>query len=399
MARAETEEAPGLIERPRRNGASIAYYWAARTDLIKLGYRPKVVRLHYETGDPLMAARCRSLQKEMLAWSATLRGSPPAHYDGTFASLVRFYETHPDSPFHDLGQATARTYEKTLANLMQRIGARRVAAVDGSDVRRWYKELADTTSRGWAYYTINVLKAALSFGATKRLKECRILRVELREARFQGGKRRKERLTYPQIVAFREAATAMELEWMGLCLTLQFAFGLRRRDVIGHWIDDEVGTDGIRRGRRVWRDGLTWGHIDAAGILRKLVSKTAFTSELVAVHAIADYPDVEAELAKIQIERRVGPIVINSYTGLPPNEAQCRYNFRRIARAAGIPDEVWNMDARAGAVTEAYEAGATEEEGMALATHSERSTNRGYLRDLTEQSRSAARKRVASRKE
>jgi hypothetical protein len=32
--------------------------------------------------------------------------------------------------------------------------------------------------------------------------------------------------------------------------------------------------------------------------------------------------------------------------------------FRQIARAAGIPDDVWNMDSRAGGATEADEAGA-----------------------------------------
>src|SRR5438093_462285 len=67
-----------------------------------------------------------------------------------------------------------------------------------------------------------------------------------------------------------------------------------------------------------------------------------FTSELIAVHAIADYPDVEAELARIPLERRVGPIVINDRTRLPPTEAQCRHYFRLIARKAGIPDSVWN---------------------------------------------------------
>jgi len=162
---------------------------------------------------------------------------------------------------------------------------------------------------------------------------------------------------------------------------------MRRRDVIGEYTD----------GR--WRDGLAWSHIDReTGILRKLISKTALTSEAVAVHAIADYPDLMALLMCTPPEERVGPLVVTN-RGVPPTEAQCRRFFRMIARKAGIPDKVWNMDARAGAVTEAYESGATEEEAMALATHSERDTSRRYLRELTEQSRRAAAKRVASRKE
>jgi hypothetical protein len=392
-----TEKAPGLAWRTRRNGSQVAY-WVARKDLVKVGYRPKTVRLHYAPDDPALTARCRVLQAEMLAWASENRCGPASYYDGTFASLVQFYETHPDSPYHELRPASAKTYSKTMASLMKHKGERRIDAVDGSDIRRWYKELAEAHSKGWAYYTINVLKAVLSFGATKRIEECRVLRAELREAKFRAPSARKERLTYEQVVAFRDAAHTMGLGWMALLLTLQFDCSLRRRDVIGEWIDDELGTDGIRNGKRIWRDGLTWAHVDVNGVLRKMISKTMFTSQMVAVHTITDYPDLQAELARISPERRVGPIVINSRTGLPPSEAQCRHYFRLIARQAGIPDEVWNMDARAGAVTEAYESGATEEEAKALATHSEVKTSRRYLRDLTEQSRRAAAKRIEARK-
>lgn len=392
-----SEKAPGLVTRTRRDGSQVAY-WVARKDLVAKGYLPKSVRLHYAPDDPALEARCRILQHEMLEWSAGIRRQASV-YDGTFASLARYYETHPDSPYHDLRPTTQRTYSKTLANLMRHKGDRLVANVDGSDVRRWYKELAEANSKGWAYFTVNVLKAVLSFGATKRLEECRLLRAELRDAKFSAPGRRKERLTYRQVLAFRDAAHADGMPWMALLVVMQFETALRRRDIIGEWILDTQGTDGIRRGRRVWRDGLTWGHIDERGVIRKLVSKTAFTSAMEAAHKIADYPMLEAELARIPLDRRVGPIVINSRTGLPPAEDQCRYHFRRIARKAGIPDSVWEMDARAGAVTETYEAGATEEEAKALATHTEVKTSRGYLRETLEQSRRAAQKRVGSRKE
>lgn len=386
MPRTESEKTPGLVWRRRSNGSQIAY-WTARADLIKAGYRPRTVRLHYAPNDPALVARCHVLQAEMLSWSAGNRMGPATHYDGTFASLVRFYESHEDSPYRELRPSSANTYTKTMALLMKHKGGRRVDAMDASDIRRWYKELAESHSRGWAYYTINVLKAVLAFGATKRIAECRVLRAELREAKFHTPSPRKERLTYPQIVAFRDAAHELGLGWMALLLTLQFNCSLRRIDIIGEYID------------RRWRGGLTWSDIDAGGVLRKLVSKTMFTSELVAVHATGAYPDLAAELARVPLENRVGPVVINSKTGLPPSEAQCRRYFRQIARKAGIPDSVWNMDARAGAVTEAYESGATEEEAKALATHSEVKTSRRYLRDLTEQSGRAAAKRVASRKE
>lgn len=388
---------PGLIWRTRRNGAQVAY-WAARKDLIKRGYEPKIVRLNYAAGDPQLAARCHVLQAEMLTWAAGKYQGRREAFDGTFGSLARYYETHADSPYHDLQATTQRTYSKTLRLLMANKGDRMVAAVDGADVKRWYKEIAAATSKGWAYYSINVLKAVLSFGATKRLTECTILREELRNARFAAGPRRVEYLTYAQIKAFCGAAHELGLGWMALCFTLQFDLGLRRRDVIGEWVNDSVGTDGIRNGKRIWRDGLTWAHIDGQGVIRKLVSKTKFTSELVAVHAIADYPDVEHELALIPSERRIGPIVLGK-RGLPPTEAQCRRYFRMIADKAGIPSNVCMMDARASANTEALAAGADQDERMALLTHTQPQTNQGYVRDLAAPSHRAAAKRVASRKE
>src|SRR5829696_4047458 len=54
-------EAPGL-KRKRNQDGTYRWYWEARTDLVKRGYRPSMVRLHYsetEDGGHQRAARCR----------------------------------------------------------------------------------------------------------------------------------------------------------------------------------------------------------------------------------------------------------------------------------------------------------------------------------------------------
>lgn len=183
-----------------------------------------------------------------------------------------FPHVHQFARGHESGVPAIPAREGLAAALRMK-GTRRVEAVDGSDVRRWYKELAENKSVSWAYFTINVLKAVLSFGATKRFKECRLLRAELREAKFNNGKRRSERITFEQVTAFRKTAHEMGHGWMALTLTFQFAFGMRRRDVIGEWLVDEASDTGIRRrGNKVWRDGLTWGCVDEHGVVRKSVS-------------------------------------------------------------------------------------------------------------------------------
>ncbi len=366
----EKTAAPGLKWRTRGDGSRVPY-WCPRSELVKQGYRPKTVRLHYEANDPALADRCRALQAEMLAWAGDQSGKRyKEEYDGTFASLVRIFETHEDSPIHEVGEATQRTYSKTMALLMNHKGKRRVDKVKGIDVKRWYKELIGASPVGWAYFTINVLKVVLSFGASLRFADCALLRNELQRVRFNAGPRRTEVITAKQVAVFVDKAREMSFDWMARCVLLQFEFAMRRRDVIGEYVTDDGGNCGIRQGRKVWRDGLIWADIDKNGIVRRIISKTRRKTKAQAVHAIADYPMVGQELARTPPEQRIGPLVICHITGQPPTEAQCRRFFRIIARQAGIPDKVWNMDARAGANSEADEAGATQEERMAMSTHS-----------------------------
>ena len=49
-----------------------------------------------------------------------------------------------------------------------------------------------------------------------------------------------------------------------------------------------------------------------------------------------------------------------------------------VAGAAGVPDTIWNMDARAGAVTAAYVKGAQPTDAMDLGTHTQLATNRRF---------------------
>lgn len=387
-------DAPGLQWRKRKAGKRVPY-WYARPDLIKRGYTPKAVRLHYDEsnlmGMEALASRCHKLQSEMLSWAHRGARRPETIYDGKLATLVRMYETDEESPYQDLRPTTQKTYSKMLRLFLARVEDSYIDELTGADIRRWFRKMSDGgQSLGYGALTISILKTVVSFGMSQGFDDCAKLRGQMTATKFHGAQARKERLTYDQVVAFRAAAHRMNRPSAALWLTLQYELGLRRRDVIGEYIDSDQG--------RVWRDGLTWKHIDANGVLRKLVSKTALTSAREAVHRIGDYPDLLAELDRIPADRRVGPIVINERTGLPYTPEQCRYNFRRIARAAGIPDDIWNMDARAGAVTEAYEAGATTEGAMALASHTQVSTSRRYVRDTLEQSSRVAVLRVQGRR-
>ncbi|MCG5236629.1 site-specific integrase [Xanthobacter oligotrophicus] len=128
--------------------------------------------------------------------------------------------------------------------------------------------------------------------------------------------------------------------------------------------------------------------------MRKKTSKTGKVVE----HDLAQLPDTRAELERIPAGRRIGPLVINEETGLPYKRRVYTKWYRILARKAGIPDEVWNMDARASAVTEALDAGAQPNDVMNAAGHTQLSTTQGYDRGMLKKTARVAQLRVASRK-
>jgi hypothetical protein len=388
---ANRSEAPGLQVRPNKDGSSRAY-WHAPTYIRKLGYHPTQVRLDDKLPEAQWAAECRRLHEEMLTWAEQRRAD--CVYDGTFGSLVRWYESAEDSPYRNLRPGTARGYMVALKPLLASKAGLLIEDITGAMVRRWFNELQDGgRSVATAALAVKVFKAVLAFGSSNRIAACTQLRQELSDTRFKVGQPRENQFTYEHLVAFREAAIACERPSMALAVTLQFELGMRQKDVIGEWIK-APGVDGIRdkQGRR-WVNGLTGALFDTAGRLRKRTTKTGAKVE----HAIDDYPELAA-LVRPALERdRFGPLVVSERTRQPYVADSYRDLFRRIAREAMIPDDVWCMDARAGAVTESYEAGATTEEAMALAGHTQARTSRRYLRSVSRQSSSAARKRVEAR--
>ena len=84
-------------------------------------------------------------------------------------------------------------------------------------------------------------------------------------------------------------------------------------------------------------------------------------------------------LEAVPHDQRVGGI-IKDETGLPVRQSSYGKWWRKIARVANIPDEVQNMDARAGGATEAEESGAEIEAIQAALTHSKKETTLRYIR-------------------
>jgi hypothetical protein len=88
-----------------------------------------------------------------------------------------------------------------------------------------------------------------------------------------------------------------------------------------------------------------------------------------------------AELVGVPVTSRIGPVILDELTGKPYRQREFARRFREVARAAEVPDSIWNMDARAGAVTDAYDRGARPTDAMDLGTHTQLATSRRYSRN------------------
>jgi hypothetical protein len=381
----EDLHAPGRRRLKRRGRVDV--YWVADKTAVRQGFLPKTVFLRDDPGDDQapaeIAARCRFLWAQMREWMAGNTASGARYAVGTVGWLADFYQSDKDSPYRSLRPSSRPGYDRALAIIGETVGERRIDAVTANDVRRWFRGWGRAVADGAlenprrAYGCVQLLRIIVRFGRGQRIAGCRDLSEILSETEFPAPRGRRVAMTAEQASAI--CAKAHELGERGIAraVAIQFGCALRQKDVIGEWIE----------GR--WTSGLLWGeHVQADWMLVKPTSKTNFRET--AEFDLRFFPFVMAELSAAPLTSRIGPVVLDDRTGRPFRQREFARRFRTVARAAGVPDTVWNMDSRAGAVTDARSKGATREDAMKFATHNQASTNAHYDRD-----RASASSRVA----
>lgn len=396
----EQVKAPGLKWRKRKHGPAVPY-WVASSAAIKAGYPCKAVRLTGLEG-PALIGRCERLQGEMLMWTSGRSSRRPV-FDGTVGAMIEHYLTDPESTYRKLKPSSRHPYDIYAGKLKGHIGPRRLDAIDRRDITRWFAVWSAPIEDGGrpriaaARMAVCVLKAALTFGKGCRLAGCAELRAILEDMEFPGLKPRDIAPTAEQITKARAAARAAGHPLRALTYALQFETTLRQWDVIGQWVplDDPRPSSVLAYGMK-WL-GPTWSRIDAM-ILRLTPTKTEDTTEARVAFDLNECPMVLEELAGIPLEQRTGPLIVNEASGLPYRHDHFRDAWRADARAAGLPDRMWNRDLRAGGVTEGGRAGAAIEDRARLAGHSKvKTTAEVYDRDTLEAHRRVARARVKHR--
>jgi hypothetical protein len=388
----EPSDAPGLEWKKRSKDDARIPRWRARKKAVALGYRPSVIQLDFNPDDyAAIAERCRAEWIKMEAWLANERPAPV--FDGTLGSLIDLYLGKEASPYHDLRYRTQRSYDQQLKVLKTSVGARRIDRLNGEDFWRWYRKLGEPKSPGLppriarAHHCMTMLRILFGYGQTMGLPNCDKLRGILAEMRFKDTPPRKTVITYEQVVAFIAKAHELGQSELALAQSLQFEGTLRQIDVIGEWLPDPKQPS-----TRRWANGLLWQHIRDY----VLVKDTTKTGQEAGID-FKLYPLALAELQRVPLDQRVGPVIKDSRTGQPFKERRFQKNWRAVARAAGISDDVMNRDSRAGGITEGSDAGADLEHLRHHASHSSVTTTARYSRRTLTKTRAVARLRVGYR--
>lgn len=399
------QKAPGLKRRPNKDG-TVRHYWvASAVSKHAKNYPLKTAPLFGSNEE--IAQRCRILTNELKLWlSKNGVVSTPA-YDGKISDLISLYRKTPESSYFSVKHNTRKMYDWNLDLLEDEVGDRRLDCLTGIDFRRWYKHFKAPVEEGAperkrrAYGAIQLLRIIIKFGVTCDVLQCADDCVRLnsiiKEMGFEQPKARREKITFAQVQAFCKYAAANGRLSLAIAQAIQFELTMRQIDVIGYWepLQDGENQQGIIDRRQRWSGGLLWNHIDADGVLEKETTKTGQE----AVHDTTAYPFLRQYLDMVPIAQRIGPIVKDEKSGLPYRQRYFIDQWREIADAVGIPKNVWNMDSRAGGVTEGADAGANIEHLRHHANHSNIATTGRYDRKTLEKTRQVAALRVARREE
>jgi hypothetical protein len=355
------------------------------------------------SGLSVWSSICHEHSARLDDWIATQSaGGGPSlpHYDGSVLSACLLYQCHPYSPFHAVKHNTRKSYTDSLKIIETTVGKRLIRNLNVLDVRHWYvewrrpakKDAPDRVDR--AHDAVSMFRTVVRFCAALRHPECKQLADELKLVKFEKGGARSEEMNSGQVGAFIKKALEMgqrdvipldRARCMAIGVAAQFELALRQKDIIGDW--------GGARGQN-WTGFFTWENVPGwRWRMRTSKSKYRAAAEFDLTNYGLLYPLLEA----VPHDQRQGAIVKGEH-GLPVRERSYRKWFRQIARAAGIPDAIWSMDSRAGAATEAEEAGVeldTISEGL---THGSRTTGRYIRRRATKiagMAEARARKRAA----
>ena len=277
--------------------------------------------------------------------SPSLTSSSSRAFDGTVGGLIDCYQSHPEFRFQKLRFKSRENYLSLNRRIKKDHGGERVSDLNMRTLDHWHKTwVGEQNHLAMAHSLMTMMRSLAAFGATVlENSDCRALRVTLHDMAFPMPKVRGKRLTEEDVNAIRRKAHDLRRSSVAIAQAFQFECGLRQKDVVGEWVPiGEPGTSEIVDAGEKWLRGIRWSDIDDNLILRHTTSKTGRAVKVDLKLA----PMVMEELGRLRERPTSGAIVVVDGTKLPYRTARFKKDWRLIATAAGVSEDVYNMDSR-----------------------------------------------------
>jgi hypothetical protein len=349
-----------FVEKPQKGGR-VLYYWQPSKSLTRAGYT--TARLSDNRAEAIQQAE--ALNARVDAW----RGGLPVlavNRHGTLPWLIEQYKN--DAKYTQLRASSKKSREAYLRKLLAwstSLGDPPMRTIKRSDAKALWMRWGDKEKGKGQVTTAHHVKALGSMLWNFALTELEDHDVVDKNPFTRLGLKRPA----PRKVIWEPEQVAAVIETALITPALRHGGGTNR--VVGYRksIADAVmiiHNTTLREGDVL---ALTEGAYDGQKITWT-PSKTR-DSTGVTVH-IPVTPELKAWLDEMLAERRRGnvvslhqqdrPLVISESSGAPYNRPQFDDLFRRIRRAAGVPDHLWFEDLRRTATVQLAEAGLTESE-------------------------------------
>jgi hypothetical protein len=281
--------------------------------------------------------------------SATSSPEPPVNpteqRPKTLSDLTHVYRTHERSPYHALQHQTRLHYDSLIKRINEDHGDKKLADLKAQSIEDFYEGWTDR-GKAMAHSLVSMLRMLFGFG-TVVLEDlqCQRLAFIASKLRFKSADRRSEILTADHAKLIR--AKAHEMGWPSVALAQAFQFDckLGQKDVIGEWVpkDEHADFGELSQSDLKWSRGLRWSEIDQNMILRHTAGRGQKPIEI----NLNDAPMVMEEFRRLgDLPSTDTPVIVSERTGEPWHSHSFRRQWRIIANAAGVPNEVLNMDSR-----------------------------------------------------
>lgn len=335
--------APGLKRRDRADGQAL--YWIPPERDVKAGYAPKSITLPSGLPELEIAHRCREQWRDLENW----RSGIPKLTKHTISWLIDRYQNDELSPYRNVRPKTRQSYEDCCKRISRSIGDTLLygAAQDivGADIRKWHREWSrpdedgKPTAPSVARHLVTMLRILFSYAVEIGVPGSPRIRELIRVIRFPTTPARSAAPTREQVLAIVRTALDMGFTSIAIATLAQFELIERRTHIIGCWEGDR------------WVRGWTWNNISRDWIIRYTQTKVGVVEREFDLHST---PALLEMLQRTPEERRgLGPVIVCERTGKPWGMNHYIMVFAKIRKAAGVSNDIWSMDMRAGGATEA----------------------------------------------